>query len=87
MGDFAVEIQNAAADEDEFRTHQKVRLPRARQELETAQQNTASRDAALKNLERVCAQQKRDPRRKAALAELEAQRDRWQELTGKRPPR
>ncbi|MEE1769047.1 hypothetical protein PUR34_13015 [Streptomyces sp. JV185] len=87
LGDFAVEIQNAAADEDEFRAHRKVRLPRARQELESAQQNTESRDAALKNLKRVCAQQKRDPRRQAALAELEAQRDRWQELTGRRPPR
>ncbi|MER6501568.1 hypothetical protein ABT218_19765 [Streptomyces sp. NPDC001455] len=86
LSDFAVEIQNAAADEDEFRTHRKVRLPRARQELDKAEKNTASRDAALKNLERVCAQQKRDPRRKEALAALEVQRDRWQELTGKRPP-
>lgn len=87
LSDFALEIQNAAADENDFQTHREVRLPRARQELDSAQKNTAYRDAARRNLAQVCAQQKRDPSRKNALAELDAQRDRWEELTGKRPPR
>lgn len=87
LSDFALEIQNRAVDESDFRTHREVRLPHARHELDSAQKNTASLDAARQHLARVCAQQKRDPRRKEILAELDAQRELWRELTGKLPPR
>ncbi|MFF9569895.1 hypothetical protein [Streptomyces sp. NPDC014685] len=87
LSDFTFEILKAAADENNFRTYREARLPHARKELETARNNTASRDEALKNLQDVCAWQKSNPRRKAALAELDAERRRWQELTGKMPPR
>ncbi|TSB32008.1 hypothetical protein [Streptomyces benahoarensis] len=87
LSDFTLDILNAAADEHDFRTHREARLPHARKELETAQRNTASRDEALKNLQNVCAWQKNNPRRKTALAELDEERRRWQQLTGKMPPR
>lgn len=87
LSDFTLDILNAAADEHDFRTHREARLPHARKELETAQSNTASRDEALENLQNVCAWQKNNPRRKTALAELDAERRRWQQLTGKIPPR
>ncbi|MFC9624364.1 hypothetical protein ACFTXM_31775 [Streptomyces sp. NPDC056930] len=87
LSDFAVDIRNAAADENDFRTHREVRLPRARHELDNAQKNTASLDAAGQNLVRVCAQQKRNPRREAVIAKLETQRELWRERTGKLPPR
>lgn len=87
LSDFALEIMNAAADENDFRAYQEARLPHARKELEAAQSNSASRDEALKDLQDVCAWQKSDPRRKEALAKLDAERRRWQQLTGKMPPR
>ncbi|MFG2615750.1 hypothetical protein [Streptomyces anulatus] len=86
LSDFALEITNAAADENSFRTHRDTRLPHARKELETAQSNSASRDEAYKNLQDVCAWQKSNPRRKEALARLDTERRRWQQLTGKMPP-
>jgi hypothetical protein len=87
LSDFTLEILNAAADENNFRAQREARLPRARKELETAQNNNASMDEAVKNLQDVCAWQKSNPRREAALAELDAERRRWQQLTGKMPPR
>ncbi|MEG9547052.1 MULTISPECIES: hypothetical protein [Streptomyces griseus group] len=87
LSDFTLDILNAAADEHEFQTYQKARLPQARKELEAAQVNTASRDEALENLRKVCAWQKNDPRRKTALAGLDAERLRWHQLTGRMPPR
>ncbi|QBR04494.1 hypothetical protein D7Y56_00015 (plasmid) [Streptomyces sp. S501] len=87
LSDFAFEIMNAVADERNFQAHRDARLPRARKELETAQYNSAARDEALKNLEAVCDWQKSNPRRKEALAKLDKERHRWQQLTGKMPPR
>lgn len=87
LSDFALEIMNAAADENDFRAHREARLPHAREELEAAQKNSAARDEAMKALQDVCAWQKSDPRRKEALASLDAERRRWQQLTGKMPPR
>ncbi|MBZ6107941.1 hypothetical protein KVH20_37025 [Streptomyces olivaceus] len=87
LSDFALEIVNAAADESDFRAYRDARLPNARKELETAKSNNAARDEAFENLRDVCAWQKSNPRRKEALAKLEAERRRWQRLTGKMPPR
>ncbi|MFD8692710.1 hypothetical protein [Streptomyces sp. NPDC059651] len=87
LSDFTLDILNAAADEHDFLARQSVRLPQVREELEAAQANTAARDEALENLRRVCAWQKANPRRKTVLAELDAERRRWQELTGRMPPR
>ncbi|MFB8084959.1 hypothetical protein [Streptomyces sp. NPDC055992] len=87
LSDFTLDILNAAADENAFRARQKARLPQARAELETARADTAARDEALDNLRTVCAWQKNNPRRKTVLAELDAERNRWEQLTGKMPPR
>ncbi|WP_327713172.1 hypothetical protein OG912_37030 [Streptomyces sp. NBC_00464] len=87
LSDFTLDILNAAADEYEFLARQNARLPQARKELEAAQANTASRDEALENLRTVCAWQKDNPRRETLLADLDAERCRWQQLTGKMPPR
>ncbi|WP_328335886.1 MULTISPECIES: hypothetical protein [unclassified Streptomyces] len=85
--DFAVEIQNAVADEDVFRSHRKERLARAQEELAASKEDTASLDAAREHLSQVLDRQSRDPRRKAALAELKAASERWQALTGRPPPK
>lgn len=85
--DFAVEIQNAVADEDVFRSHREERLARAQEELAASKEDTASLDAAREHLSQVLDRQGRDPRRKAALAELEAASERWQALTGRTPPK
>ncbi|MEU9095277.1 hypothetical protein [Streptomyces sp. NPDC048428] len=87
LSDFTLDILNAAADEHEFQTYQSARLPQARKDLGTAQANTASRDEALENFRKVCAWQKNNPRRKTVLAGLDEERRRWQQLTGKMPPR
>ncbi|MFD5730352.1 hypothetical protein ACFWMT_30150 [Streptomyces sp. NPDC058368] len=87
LSDFTLDILNAAADEHEFRARQKTRLPQARKELETARADTAARDEALENFRTVCAWQKNNPRRKTLVADLDAERHRWQQLTGKMPPR
>ncbi|WP_405896212.1 hypothetical protein OG242_00475 [Streptomyces sp. NBC_00727] len=87
LSDFTLDILNAAADEHEFRARQNARLPQARKELEAARADTAARDEALENLRAVCAWQKNNPRRKTLLADLDAERHRWQQLTGKMPPR
>ncbi|MFD8621416.1 hypothetical protein [Streptomyces sp. NPDC059513] len=87
LSDFALEIMNAAADENDFRAHREARLPHARKELKTAQNNSASRDEALQTLQDVCAWQKNNPLRQEALAELDTERRRWQQFTGKMPPR
>ncbi|MFE4692159.1 hypothetical protein ACFRH6_19175 [Streptomyces sp. NPDC056749] len=87
LSDFTLEIMNAAADESNFRASRDARLPHARKELETARNNSADRDAALKNLQDVCAWQKSNPLRKEALARLDRERRNWQQLTGKMPPK
>ncbi|MER5853353.1 hypothetical protein ABT126_42180 [Streptomyces sp. NPDC002012] len=87
LSDFTLEIMNAAADENNFRASRDARLPYARKELEAAQNNSAARDEALKSLQDVCAWQKNNPHRKEALAKLDKERHRWQQLTGKMPPR
>ncbi|MCG7527138.1 hypothetical protein MHW47_22165 [Streptomyces sp. OfavH-34-F] len=87
LSDFTLDILNAAADEHEFLAQRQTRLPQARQELKAARSDTEARDEALENLRAVCAWQKADPRRKELLAELDAERSRWQQLTGKMPPR
>ncbi|MGW9210961.1 hypothetical protein ACWGR4_28730 [Embleya sp. NPDC055664] len=83
--DFAVEIQNAVADENAFRSHLPAWLEQRQEELAGARQDTTSLDAARRHLSRVLAHQSRDPYRKAALVELSEACDRWQELTGHRP--
>ncbi|MGW1230280.1 hypothetical protein [Streptomyces sp. NPDC002530] len=87
LSDFTLDILNAAADEQEFLSHQTARLPQARKELKAARDDTEARDEALENLRTVCAWQKTNPRRKTLLADLDAQRNRWRQLTGKMPPR
>ncbi|MGW1997792.1 hypothetical protein [Embleya sp. NPDC001921] len=83
--DFVVEIQNAVADENDFRSHLPAWLEQRREELAEARHDTASLDAARRYLSQVLASQSRDPHRKAALVELSEACDRWQELTGHRP--
>ncbi|MFJ6437299.1 hypothetical protein [Streptomyces sp. NPDC091416] len=87
LSDFTLDILNAAADEYEFRARQSSRLPQARKELEIARADTSARDEAVENLRTVCAWQKTNPRRETVLADLDAERHRWQQLTGKIPPR
>ncbi|MYW04138.1 hypothetical protein [Streptomyces sp. SID3343] len=72
--DFAVEIKNAVADENDFRSHLPAWLEQRQEEPAEARQDTASLDAARRHLSQVLARQSSDPRRKAALVELSGAR-------------
>lgn len=85
--DFEVEIQNAAVIENRFRSNLAAQLDQVREELAEARQDTGQLDAARQRLAEMIDRNHNNPRRKEALAELEAARDRWQNLTQRRPPR
>ncbi|GAB7036070.1 hypothetical protein AB0G35_24315 [Streptomyces sp. NPDC021749] len=82
---FAVGIENAVAEENAFRAQRKALMTQAEKELQKAQADTGARDAARLHVEHTTSLHQHDRRRKAARAELDAARSRWQSLTGKLP--
>jgi hypothetical protein len=80
-------MNQAAADEKVFRAGLAMQLAQAQEELAEARKDTGLVDLAQQNLEEPTDRIRTDPRRKEALANLEVARDRWQKLTGRRPPR
>ncbi|MFD9208719.1 hypothetical protein ACFVZM_20880 [Streptomyces sioyaensis] len=82
---FAVRIENAVAAENAFRAQQKALITQAEKELQEARADTGARDAARLHLTQMTTLHQHDRQRKAARAELEAARKRWQTITGKLP--
>lgn len=81
----AAQVENAVTDETAFRIRTAAQLEQAEQELIQARADTAAQDQARVRITEVEERQRRDTRRQAAHKELEAARDRWHDLTGKRP--
>lgn len=82
---FAVRLENAVAEENAFRIRAAAELEQAEEELTTARVDTGPQDEARARITEVEERQRRDAKRQEAGVELEAARDRWQRLTGKRP--
>lgn len=86
LRDFEVRINEAAAEEKAFRAGLAERLAGKREELAEARKDTTGLTAAEQSHTDVRERHRTDPRRREALADLTAARDRWQDLTGRRPP-
>ncbi|WP_431946717.1 hypothetical protein [Actinacidiphila sp. bgisy167] len=84
---FSVRVENAVAKERTFRTRLATSVKEAEDDLMAALADTGPARDAREHLDSVTARQRRDPARATALSGLEAARDRWQALTGRRPPR
>ncbi|MEU6237269.1 hypothetical protein [Kitasatospora sp. NPDC047058] len=82
---FAVRVQNAAADENDFRKRQTVMIAAAEAELDAVRADTTDRDRARAELAEITERLRLDTRLKAAQAELAAARDHWHRSTGSRP--
>lgn len=84
---FGVRIENAVATESTFLIGLATSVKKAEDALKAAHADTGRAREARRQLVLVTARQRRDPALAQALADLEAARDRWQGLTGRRPPR
>ena len=82
---FVVEVSNAIADAKVARAKRKALIPQAEADLQLAIADTSGQKQAEQRLGEVTARLKGDPRIPQARRELEAARDRWQQLTGQRP--
>ncbi|MBY8882318.1 hypothetical protein [Actinacidiphila acidipaludis] len=82
---FAVLLEDAAADENAFRLRCDAQLAEAAEELARAQGDTRAQDEARARITEIEQRQARDTRRHTAQKELDAARDRWHDLTGRRP--
>ncbi|MFD4175209.1 hypothetical protein [Streptomyces anulatus] len=85
--DFEMKINEAAAQEKTFRAGLADQLAKAREELAEARKDTTRLKAAEQSRADVMDRNRTDPRRKEALADLTAERNAWQDLTGCRPPK
>ncbi|MEU8351360.1 hypothetical protein [Streptomyces sp. NPDC048845] len=85
--DFAVDIQNAVAGDNAFHASNAQQLAHAEKGLDDFREDTASVDKARAQLSQIRDGNNRDPRRSQAEAELEEALQRWETLTGRRPPR
>ncbi|MGW3247770.1 hypothetical protein [Streptomyces sp. NPDC001070] len=83
---FSVRIENAVAKENRYLTELTASIKKAEDELTAAQADTRPAREARLRLGVVTARQSRNRALDEALARLEAARDRWQALTGRRPP-
>lgn len=83
---FSVRVENAVAKENRFRTELATAVKKAEDALKAAHADTGPAQDARRWLGMLTARQIRDPALAGALAGLEAARDRWQGLTGRRPP-
>lgn len=84
---FEMKINAAAAAEKRFRAGLPAQLAQAQEELAEARKDTGLLQAAEQNRADVMARNRTDLRRKEALADLANARARWQDLTGRKPPR
>ncbi|MFF8590750.1 hypothetical protein ACF061_04800 [Streptomyces sp. NPDC015220] len=84
---FALHIGNAALKEAEFRAGRQAEIHELEEELQRVREDTAEQDTARQRLAEVTEEHEQDERIKQARLELEEARDRWQALTGRRPPR
>ncbi|MFD4659766.1 hypothetical protein ACFWP2_29535 [Kitasatospora sp. NPDC058444] len=82
---FVVEVFNAVADAKAAAVERQALVPGAEAELREAQADTAAQEEARRQLAELVARQKSDARIPQARRELDAERDRWQRLTGSRP--
>ncbi|MFD0278984.1 hypothetical protein ACFVHB_34450 [Kitasatospora sp. NPDC127111] len=82
---FAVRVQNAAADENDFRERRTVMIAAAEADLDAARADTTARDRAREELAEITERHRLDTRLKAARAELAAARDHWHRTSGRRP--
>lgn len=82
---FAVQVQNAAADEEDFRLQHTALVEEAEAELEAARADTTAQEEAREHLALVTERHRRDAGLKTALAELESARERWRQASGRRP--
>lgn len=82
---FAVRIENEVAEENTFRRQLKRLIAEAEVELGEAQNDTESHEAARLRLAEVSKQQQKDKRVAEARSELEAARERWHAVSGRRP--
>ncbi|MGW3071553.1 hypothetical protein [Kitasatospora sp. NPDC001132] len=82
---FVVEVFNAGADAKASAVERQALVPEAEAELRDALADTAGQEEARQRLTELLARQKADPRIPQARLELEAAKDRWQQLTGSRP--
>lgn len=82
---FAVRIQNAVADEDDFQGQREGRIARTEDELERARADTAAQEAAREQVAQVAARRREDHRLDTAQAKLDAARRHWHQVTGHWP--
>ncbi|MGW4890815.1 hypothetical protein ACWEQL_00885 [Kitasatospora sp. NPDC004240] len=82
---FSVRIQNAVADENEFRHNREDAIRQAETAADKARADTAAQDKARAHLEAVAARHTDSAELADLDADLEAARDRWEALTGCRP--
>ncbi|MFI6530276.1 hypothetical protein [Streptomyces uncialis] len=86
MRKFALRVTNAAVAEETAGKGRDEELVPAHQQLARAISDTRAADAARAALDGLLDRQLKDTRPAASQRELERARDRWQELTGRRPP-
>ncbi|MFF3457062.1 hypothetical protein ACFYXH_22615 [Streptomyces sp. NPDC002730] len=86
MRHFELAIHNAVVAENHFRAQQTASIRTKEAELASARADTGPQEAARRDLAAVRARQDDDQKLTKALAELEAARDRWEGITGRRPP-
>ncbi|MEU3600916.1 hypothetical protein ABZ714_19660 [Streptomyces sp. NPDC006798] len=87
VGDFAVLVQNAVADENIADARRPRQIEKTEKELQEARVDTRALDAARDRLRDTRQRNRRDPRRKSAESELETASRVWEGLTGRVPPR
>ncbi|MFE6384618.1 hypothetical protein [Streptomyces roseolus] len=85
--DFAVTVQNTAAQENIFRARLPRELEQAESKWEEAQADTSEVDAARERLQKVRQRNGIDPRNEKAEARLAQASQDWERLTGRVPPR
>ncbi|MEV1092202.1 hypothetical protein [Streptomyces microflavus] len=85
--DFEMTINEAAAEEKVFRAGLAEQLAGKREELAEARKDTTPLKAAEQSHADVRDRNRTDFRRQEALADLTTARSRWQDLTGRQPPR
>ncbi|MFF7454443.1 hypothetical protein [Kitasatospora sp. NPDC008115] len=82
---FVVEVFNAAADAKVAKVERQALVPQAEADLREAISDTAGQEEARRRQTELAARQESDTRIPQARREWDAARDRWQQLTGRRP--
>lgn len=82
---FVMQLEHAAAEENAFRSRMAVLITQNQEEVAQVRADTHAEEEARRHLAEVTERHGQDPRRKATHTELEAARDRWHKLSGRRP--